>query len=88
MTRDEVRATIAKVFQEIYQKDFYAVDEDSPIGSLSEIDARIDSLEIIEFLFVLEDTFKIDGLDVSNHKDVKISTIIDIIYNQINRDAT
>lgn len=88
MTRDEVRATIARVFQETYQKNFFDIDEESPIGILSDIDARIDSLEIIEFLFVLEDTFKIDGLDVSNHKEIKISTIINMIYNQVNKDVT
>jgi len=81
MTRDHIKAVIAKEFQRRYNKNFYDLDEESPVSVLLEIDERIDSLEIVEFLFDVEDILQLKNVDNADPRTAKIKDIVDQFYN-------
>lgn len=86
MTRDEVKKEIAIIFYKRYNKNFYDIDENQPLASLLVLDDRIDSLEIIEFLFDIEDRFNLKNIDNTGNKDSKIQDIIDLFYHKVNHN--
>lgn len=84
MTRDDVKKEIALIFKNRYDKNFYDIDESLPLASLLDLDDRIDSLEIMEFMFDIEDRFNLKN-EFSDPGESKISDLIDIVYYQINK---
>ena len=83
MTRDEVKAEIAKVFYKRYKQDFNEIDENAPLSVILEIDERIDSLEIIEFLFDIEDQFALKNVDMPDPREAKIGDIVDSVHAEV-----
>lgn len=86
MTRDEVKKEIAIIFQKRYNKNFYDIDENLPLASLLDLDDRIDSLEIIEFLFDIEDKFNLKNINSTGDKDSAIKDVIDVFYHEVNKN--
>ncbi len=83
MSRDEVKKIVAEIFQKRYERDFYEFDESAAIASFMEISEKVDSLDIIEFLFDIEDALKIN-IDQTEQKDATIGALIDLLYNEVN----
>jgi acyl carrier protein len=83
MSRDEIKKIVAEIFQKRYERDFYEFDESATIASFMEISEKVDSLDIIEFLFDIEDALKIN-IDQTEQKDATIGALIDLLYNEVN----
>lgn len=77
MTKEEIKKIILELFLQNYGYDLSAKSEDFNLYSLSEIDSKIDSLEILSFIMTLEENFNITEVSIDN----KIETLNDLVQH-------
>ncbi len=85
MTKDEIKNTIFEYFLKNYNINLGELDKDFPLNRLQELNEKLDSMEIINILFELEDVFKINSMTIEDIA-TSIDGLIDYIYNNMDHD--
>ena len=82
MTKDEIRKTISEYFIKNYNIDIDKLEPDFPLSRLQELNEKLDSMEVINILFELEDIFKINSISIEDIA-TSIDGLIDYIYDNM-----
>lgn len=82
MTKDEIRQTISDHFIKNYNIDLNALDKDFPLNRLQELNEKLDSMEVINILFELEDIFKIDSISIEEVATT-VDGLVDYVYDNM-----
>jgi acyl carrier protein len=82
MTKDEIRQIVFEYFSKNYNVDLYTLESDFPLNRLQELNEKIDSMEVINMLFELEEIFKIDSITIDDIATT-VEGLIDYIYDNM-----
>lgn len=78
LTREEMKQQVSDMFEKRFGVNLMEVDEDAPLADLQKLNEKLDSLQVLEFLFDVEDEmkFKFGDADAPNN----LRDIIDSVY--------
>ena len=82
MTKDEIKNIIVSYFDKNYNIDITKLDDDFPLNRLQELNEKLDSMEVINILFELEDVFKIDSITIDDIATT-LGGLIDYVYDNM-----
>lgn len=85
MTKDEIKNIIVSYFDKNYNVDITKLaklEDDFPLSRLQELNEKLDSMEVINILFELEDVFKIDSITIDDTATT-FGGLIDYIYDNM-----
>lgn len=84
MTKEIIKQIILDKLRDEFDIDINALDDNFTLSSLSDLNSKIDSLEIISFIISVEEHFEID-VQTSESKIVTINDLIDFIEQNIKK---
>jgi acyl carrier protein len=84
MTKEIIKQIILDKLIDEFDIDINALDDNFTLSSLSDLNSKIDSLEIISFIISVEEHFEID-VQTSESKIVTINDLIDFIEQNIKK---
>ena len=87
MTKDEIRETIATYFNKNYNININVLDSDFPLNRLQELNEKLDSMEVINILFELEDVFEINSITIEDIATT-MNGLVDYIYDNMDHKWT
>ena len=80
MNKEEIQSKLVEVISKHIQIDAATVTPDQNLR----FDLGLDSLDVAEMVYEIEETFGISVSDESTEKIQKISDTVDFIYEQVN----
>jgi acyl carrier protein len=78
LTREDLKQQVSDMFQSKFGVNLMEVDEEAPLEDLQKLNEKLDSLQVLEFLFDVEDEMKFKFGDSDAPKTLK--DIFDSIY--------
>lgn len=84
MTKEIIKQIILDKLRDEFDIDINALDDNFTLSSLSDLNSKIDSLEIISFIISVEEHFEID-VQTSESKIVTINDLIDFVEQNIKK---
>lgn len=79
LSREEIKQQVSDMFQSKFGVNLMEVDEDAPLAELQKLNEKLDSLQVLEFLFDVEDEMKFKFGDSDAPETLR--DIIDSVYD-------
>lgn len=79
LSREEIKQQVSDMFQSKFGVNLMEVDEDAPLAELQKLNEKLDSLQVLEFLFDVEDEMKFKFGDADAPETLR--DIIDSVYD-------